>query len=229
MDIKVAKKAAAIEAVNYVENGFIVGLGTGSTAYFAIQEIAKRIEQNVLTITGAVPTSLHTKEIARQANIPLLEHFEKIDITIDGADEVDPNGNLIKGGGAALTREKIVAAATENLLIVVDQSKLVKKLGAFPLPLEILPFGWEATYKKVKSFGCKISVRRVEDKFVLTNNGNYIFDCGFLEIDEPAKLTVELNQIPGVVENGLFVNLTKTVITGRENETTETTKFSFQP
>lgn len=225
MDVKLAKKTAAIEAVNYVENGFIVGLGTGSTAYFAIQEIATRIKQKVLTISGAVSTSLQTEQIARQANIPLLNSFEKIDITIDGADEIDPNGNLIKGGGAALTREKIVAAATENLVIVVDQSKLVKKLGAFPLPLEILPFGWEATYKKVESFGCRIGVRKADHKLVITDNGNYVFDCKFLEIDEPEKLSVELNQIPGVVENGLFIGLTKTAIVGRENQNTEITRF----
>jgi len=225
MDLEPAKKAAAIEAVNHLKNNFILGLGSGSTAYFAIHEIANRINQGTLSITGGVPTSSSTEKIARQSGIVLLDNFDNIDVTIDGADEVDPNGNLIKGGGGALTREKIVAAASDSFIVIIDDSKLVNKLGAFPLPLEVLPFGWQATYNWVESLGCKVNIRKAEDEYFISDNGNYIFDCEFYEIDEPAKIAAELNQVPGVMENGLFINLAKIVVVGKENGTTETIRF----
>jgi ribose 5-phosphate isomerase A len=212
MDSRSAKKAAADKAVSYIKDGMIVGLGTGSTANFAIEMIGE-LARNGLEIT-AVPTSLATERLAREHDIPILTEFTRVDVTIDGADEVDLEGNLIKGGGGALTREKIVAAASDKEIIVVDDSKLVTKLGAFPLPVEVLPFGWEFVQERLKSLGCPIKLRVSQSGPFLTDNKNYILDCHFAAIADPAKLHSKLNGIPGVVENGLFVSLTDHVIIG---------------
>lgn len=209
------KKLAAEKAVKYVEDGMIVGLGTGSTAEYALKELGRLVTEN-FSIKG-VPTSLHTRRIANELNIPLttLEECPVIDITIDGADEVDSNLNLIKGGGGALTREKIIAYHSKREIIVVDDSKVVKALGIdVPLPVEVVKFGWTATQKSLEEFGCDVSLRKIINDPFITDNGNYILDCDFDHIDDAEQLESNLNHIPGVVENGLFINLVSEVIIG---------------
>ncbi|MCG8605840.1 ribose-5-phosphate isomerase RpiA [bacterium] len=212
MDSGSAKRAAAERAVSFVQENMIIGLGTGTTANFAIEMIGEKVRSG-LNIT-AVSTSLATERLARKYVIPILTEFTRVDITIDGADEVDPDGNLIKGGGGALTREKIVASASDKKIIVVDDSKLVIRLGAFPLPVEVLPFGWESVKQKIQSFGCQVTLRGTPDEPFLTDNQNYVLDCHFEVIANPKRLHDELNGIAGVVENGLFIGLTDHVIIG---------------
>lgn len=217
-DIQEAKKKAAEKAVTYVEHNMIVGLGTGSTAKFAIEFIGQRVAAG-LKVQG-VATSLETEKLAKKNNIPLLTEFKEVDITIDGADEVDNLGNLIKGGGGALTREKIVAAASKKEIIIVDEAKLVKTLGAFPLAVEVLPFGWTFVQEKLKALGCEVILRKKSGEIFLTDNQNFVLDCHFKEIMEPGKLECEIRSIPGVVENGLFVGLTNLVVVGKADNTT---------
>lgn len=210
--IQKAKQAAAEKAVTYVEEGMLVGLGTGSTAKFAIELIGRKIAQG-LKIQG-VPTSLETERLAQENRIPLLSDFEQIDLTIDGADEVDERGNLTKGGGGALTREKIVAAASSKLVIIVDRSKLVKQPGVFPLPVEVLPFGCRFVQRQLNRLGCEVRLRTRANEIYITDNRNYILDCFFETIEDPGRLSQAINNIPGVIENGLFVELTDLVIVG---------------
>lgn len=201
------KKLAAEAAVELVNDGMTVGLGTGSTAYWAIQRIGERVAEG-LSIR-AVPTSEQSEKQARELGIPLVPwpELERIDLTIDGADEIDPQLQLIKGGGGALLREKIVATLSDKLVIVADESKSVPVLGTFPLPAEIVPFAWEATRRQVQALGCSGELRGGEAAPFVTDNGNYILDCRFGAISHPAELQAQLNAIPGVVENGLFVGL----------------------
>lgn len=224
MDIQKVKRAAAEKAVAYIKENMIVGLGSGSTAYYAIELLGQKIAAG-LKIQG-VPTSLETEKLAKENNIPLLFDFERVEITIDGADEVDEYGNLIKGGGGALAREKIVAAASFKEIIVVDESKLVKTLGRFPLPVEVLPFGRQFVKERLESLGCETILRKKGDKKFITDNQNYIFDCIFEQIDNPDELTKEINSIPGVVENGLFVGLTNLVIVGHADGSAEEITFN---
>jgi len=197
----------------------IVGLGTGSTAKFAIEFIGRRVAAG-LNVQG-VATSLETERLAKENNIPLFTEFKRVDVTIDGADEVDELGNLIKGGGGALTREKIVAAACKKEIIIIDEAKLVATLGAFPLAVEVLPFGWTFVREKLKALGCEINLRKKSGELFLTDNQNYVLDCDFRQITEPRKLEREINSIPGVVENGLFVGLAALVIVGKADGTTQ--------
>ncbi len=215
MELHKAKRAAAERAVSYVKDGMTVGLGTGSTAKYVIEFLGKMVADG-LKILG-VPTSISTTKLADELSIPLLYDFEKIDLTIDGADEVDPNGNLIKGGGGAMTREKIVAAASSKRIMIVDETKLVQKLGAFPLPVEVLPFGWRFSAKRLAELGCQVNIRMSGGGDVfLTDNHNYILDCRFEKIVEPDALSREINSIPGVLENGLFVKRVQLVVVGDE-------------
>ncbi len=224
MSQKKGKQSAALRAVSYLSDGMIVGLGTGSTAYFAIHEIASRVSQG--QEFHGVPTSSATEHLACELRIPLLSEFSSVDVTIDGADEIDPQGNLIKGGGGALTREKIVAAASSQEIIIADISKRVTTLGSFPLPVEVIPFGWHLAEKRLTSLGCNAALRRQSDDVVFTtDNGNLILDCSFNRIDEPGKLSAEINMIPGVVENGLFVGLTNLAIVGHDDGTIEEIHF----
>ncbi len=216
MEREELKKLAGEEAVKYIEDGMIVGLGTGSTIEYTIRKLGKMIREG-LDIQG-IPTSIHTKRIAKEENIPLttLDENPDIDITIDGADEVDSNLNLIKGGGGALTREKIIAFNSKKVIIVVDDSKIVKALGIdFALPVEIVKFGWTSTKKTLEDFGCDVSLREVmKNEPFITDNGNYILDCDFERIQDPAQMEIDINLIPGVVENGLFIDLVNEVIVG---------------
>ena len=216
MDREELKKLAAEKAVEEVEDGMIVGLGTGSTMKYTLKKLGKLV-RNGLKIQG-IATSVNTKRIAQEEGIPLttIDKHPEIDITIDGADEVDSSLNLIKGGGGALTREKIIAYNSKKVVIIIDDSKIVKALGIdFPLPVEVIKFGWTSTKKALESFGCGVALREIiQGEPFITDNGNYILDCEFEYILEPEQLEKDINNIPGVVENGLFINLTHQVIVG---------------
>ncbi|AQX55621.1 ribose-5-phosphate isomerase RpiA [Priestia flexa] len=215
----VEKQAVGEKAAEFVKDDMIVGLGTGSTVYYTILKLGERVK-NGLRIQG-VPTSKETEKLARQIGIPLvtLADVNKLDLAIDGADEVDNQFALIKGGGGALLREKIIAKASEQFIVVADSTKLVQTLGAFPLPVEVVRFGWEMTAKHMRDLGCVPRLRLLEDHTpFITDNGNYIMDCHFQEIKRPHELEVALNMIPGVVENGLFNHMTSRVITIRNQQ-----------
>ncbi|PUZ26793.1 ribose-5-phosphate isomerase [Chitinophaga costaii] len=216
-----AKKAAGIRAVDFIENGMKVGLGTGSTAYWAIMEIGNRVRQGLQI--SAIATSVQSEELAREQQIPLLTFtaFDYLDIDIDGADEVDENLQLTKGGGGALLREKIIASASRKLIVVADEHKFVPHLGAFPLPVEVTPFGWEYTFRQLTAMSGRPKLRQKDGKTFITDNGNYIADCNFGIIKNPKSLETLLNAIPGVVENGLFVDRTNILVLGFEDGTTK--------
>ncbi len=210
------KRNAAAAAVAYVENKMILGLGTGSTAEFALRLLAKKVARG-LRITG-VPSSLATAQLARRLRIPLIADegaFRRIDLTLDGADEVDPQLNLVKGGGGALAREKIVATRSDRVIIMVDEKKLVKQLGKFPLPVEVLSFGWQSTAEMLRHLGASVLLRAKNRKPFRTDNGNYVLDCAFRKIAEPGACEQSC-KIAGVVETGLFLALADLVIVGNK-------------
>ena len=209
------KREAAATAVQYVQSGNVVGLGSGSTARYAILRIGELLKTGQLWDVTGVPTSESTAELARDVNIPLvsLEDVAYIDITIDGADEVDPQLNLIKGLGGALLREKVVACSSSCELIVVDDCKMVSCLGSrVPLPVEVVPFGWKQCAASLGSLGCEPCLRVTDGVRFVTDEGNYILDCRFGCMDDPAMLEREINTIPGVMENGLFLGLADLVV-----------------
>ena len=220
MNTENQKKIAAEKATENVQFGMIVGLGTGSTVYYALLKLGTMVREG-LDIIG-IPTSEGTEKIAKAEKIPLttLATHPIIDLTIDGADEVDAHLNLIKGGGAALVREKIIANASKEILIVVDESKVSRVLGTnFPLPVEIVRFGWEATQAAVNRICGKSTLRQnasqdADASPLITDNGNYILDCHFDGIPAPAEIEMQLNNIPGVVENGIFANRADQIIIG---------------
>ncbi|MDP6654835.1 MAG: ribose-5-phosphate isomerase RpiA [SAR324 cluster bacterium] len=201
------KQRAAEAAVEYVKDGMIVGLGTGSTTEFAVKKLGERVRDG-LAIRG-IPTSDVTKVQAEEEGVPLIDFSETmyIDLTIDGADEIDVNLNMIKGGGAALLREKIVASASKEEIIIVSHEKFVKQLGSFPLPVEVIPFGWQVIFNQLETLGGSPDLRLKQGQPLLTDQGNYIIDCRFRQIIDAAQLEQRLNMIPGVVENGLFTGL----------------------
>lgn len=201
-----AKKIAAERAVEEIRDGMTVGLGTGSTAYWAIEKIGEKVRRGLQI--QAVATSAKSEGQARKLHIPIVpfSDINYIDITIDGADEVDENKNLIKGGGGALLREKIIASNSKQLYIVVDESKLVQHLGRFRLPVEIVPFAHELTLKKIQALGEQPIIRNISGKDFITDNGNLIADCNFYPIYDPSALNLQLHLIPGVVETGLFLH-----------------------
>jgi ribose 5-phosphate isomerase A len=215
-DVDSLKRAAAESAAALVEDGMVVGLGTGTTAAFAVEAIAKRVQAG-LRIVG-IPTSARTSEQARILGIPLgtLTENRRVDLTIDGADEVETGSlNLIKGRGGALLREKIVASASERLVIVADESKIVERLGRGPLPVEVVPFGWEATVGKLRALGATPSLRRgIDGEPFLTDGGHYIADCVLSGGLSPAFLEKTLDGIVGVVEHGLFLGMASQVFVG---------------
>lgn len=212
------KRNAGLRAAEYVEDGMIVGLGTGSTAKHAIEKIGEMVDKEGIDIL-CIPTSKETEKLAKNLDISLtsLDEVKKIDLTIDGADEVDKDLNLIKGGGGALLREKMVADYTKFEIVIVDPSKMVDELGKdFDLPVEILPFWSKATKNRVKRLGCKPKLRKMKNKVYKTDNNNYILDCDFIKIDDPYDLSNQLNAIPGVIENGLFIDIADMIIIGKE-------------
>jgi ribose 5-phosphate isomerase A len=216
------KEAAALAAVKRVRDGDIVGLGTGSTAAYAIRFLGERVQAG-LKIRG-IPTSIHTQEAAASLGIPLttLDEFQKIDITIDGADEVDPKLRLIKGGGGALLREKIVASASRNLVIIADSSKRVSMLGKFPVPVEVIKFAEAVVANKIAAFGAEVVVRGASSgKPFITDEGNHILDCNFGQIPDPPALARKLENMPGVVEHGLFIGMASAVLIGEGDQVIE--------
>ncbi len=214
ISIEFEKELAAKEAVKLLFDGQTVGLGSGSTAGYAIREIGKLVK-NGLEIR-AIPTSDHTRDLATSLAIPLVDinKVDTIDITVDGADEFDPSLNLIKGGGGALLREKIVASMTTDLIIIVDSAKKVDVLGAFKLPIEVIPFATNFVLKRISKLNGDGIVRRTGTTEYLTDEGNYIIDTNFGLIKDPSSLAAELNGIEGLVGHGLFVQMAKKVIMG---------------
>jgi ribose 5-phosphate isomerase A len=213
------KQAAAERAIEFVEDGVVVGLGTGSTAAFVVQGLGARVADG-LKIVG-IPTSERTAALARSLNIPLASFAEhqRLDLTIDGADEVERGSlNLIKGLGGALLREKIVAAASRRLVIVVDSEKLVDNLGTIaPVPVEVAQFGWQTTAAALAKLGTIPVLRQAgEDHAFITDGGNYILDCRFDRIDDPAATEQAINRIVGVVECGLFIGRSSAVVVASE-------------
>lgn len=210
----VAKKAAGEKATEYIKPNMTIGLGTGSTAYYAIMRIGEMVSGGMPL--KAVATSEQSEQLARMQGIPVIPFSEvdRIDLDIDGADEVDEHLRLIKGGGGALLREKIVAAASAEMIVITDESKVVKHLGRFPLPVEIIPFAWELTFKRLIALDAAPVLRTNNGRTVVTDNGNYILDCHYERIKDPVALHQQLNDIPGVVENGLFLHYASRVIIG---------------
>ena len=207
------KEMAAREAVKYVDDDMVVGLGSGTTATIAIKLLGEKVKEG-LSIIG-IPTSKESERVAEEAGIPIgeLRAHPPVDLTIDGADEVDPNLNLIKGLGGALVREKIVASHSNLEIIVVDDGKMVERLGLrAPVPVEILKFAHDATINRLEKLGCVCKIRLRHDQPFVTDNGNLIVDCRFPEIDDPQKLEAAINAVPGVVDNGLFVGMVDKVI-----------------
>lgn len=206
------KLAAALAAVKFVKDGDVVGLGTGSTTTFAIKELGKRVKEG-LKITAAA-SSIRTEELAKSLGIEILDlgSLSSIDISIDGADEFTETLDLIKGGGGALFREKIIASLSKNAIIITDASKKVKKLGAFTVPIEVIPLAYQYVFDQITTLGGKGQLRSVENKPFITDNGNLIIDADFGLIDNPVKLSSDLNQINGLLAHGLFINLTSKVV-----------------
>jgi len=223
MDSDTLKLRAAECAMDYVKPGMRLGLGTGSTAVKFVDLVGARVAQGLDVI--CVPTSEATRLQAAGLGIPLttLENEPELDLTIDGADEVDESLRLIKGGGGAHLREKIVAAASTKMVVIADDSKRVTKLGAFPLPVEIVPFGWRTTMSKVSDTarmnGCKgpVTIRGSEKDPFVTDNGNYILDCAFGEIHDPEQVATQLSLLPGIVEHGLFIGMTHAAVIASAN------------
>jgi ribose 5-phosphate isomerase A len=224
-----AKRAAASRALEMVEDGMTLGLGTGSTAGWFVRLLSERMKATDLSVTG-VATSSATVWLAQELRLPLrkLDDVERIDLTVDGADEIDDNLNLIKGGGAALLQEKIVAAASERMVVIADDSKRVARLGAFPLPVEIVRFGWTATRRAVAELvadldvdGSAVDVRMGKDGPLVTDEGHYIIDLNLGRIGDAPALAAALNAIPGVVEHGLFIGMAGAVVLGRADGTSE--------
>lgn len=220
-----AKFVAAKRASEMVEHGMRVGLGTGSTAAWLVRCLGERVRSESLRITG-VPTSTRTAELARDVGIDIctLEEARWLDLTIDGADEIDGDMNLIKGGGGALLQEKIVATASDQMIVIADASKHVDALGAFPLPVEVIPFGWQTTKTLLEEtligldvMGRATSLRMNGDAPFVTDEGNYIVDLHLNRIGNCRQLSLILNQIPGVVENGLFIDICDIVVTGESD------------
>lgn len=197
---------AAEKAAEEIKTGMIVGLGTGSTAEWAIRKVGEMVKEG-LNIQ-AVASSLQTEKLAIEVGIPIIDfkNIDRIDLSIDGADEVDDDGHLIKGGGGALLREKILAYNSNRFIVLIDESKRVKTLGKFDLPVEIIPFAAELTLKRLKETGTTPALRLSNHETFITDNGNYIADCNYYPIKDPGELNIQLHQIPGVVETGIFFN-----------------------
>lgn len=210
------KQLACQRAAQEVQDGMVLGLGTGTTVYYFLQELGRMVREG-LRIAG-VPTSLQTTQLATQLAIPLttLDEHPDLDLAVDGADEVDDDLNLIKGAGGALLREKIVVASAARFLVVVDDSKIVRQLGArFPVPVEVVPFGHIPATRALEGLGARVTLRRgAEGQTRLSDNGNYLLDCHFGPIADPAALQQQLLAIPAVIDSGLFIGVTDTVLIG---------------
>lgn len=217
-----AKYVAARRAAEMVQDGMRVGLGTGSTAAWLVRRLGERVRDEGLKIKG-VPTSTATAQLAREVGIEVvsLDQAGWLDLTIDGADEFDGELSLIKGGGAALLQEKIVATASDQMVVIADAAKEVEALGAFPLPVEVIPFGWQTTRTLIEEaldtmdvLGTSVTLRMNGEAPKITDEGNHILDLHLQRIGNPRQLALVLNQVPGVVENGLFIDICDKVVIG---------------
>lgn len=223
MSADIAKINAAAAALDFVEDGMLLGLGTGSTAAHFVRLLGERVKKG-LNVRG-VPTSEATDRLAREVGVPLVpvERVGALDLAVDGADEVDGQFRLIKGGGAALLREKIIAGAAKHFVVIADDSKMVETLGAFPLPVEVTPFGFTLTaahiYHALKQSGCRGAEASLRESApntpVVTDGGNYVIDCRCVAIPQPEALADALKRITGVVDHGLFLGMARTVIIGK--------------
>ncbi|GAO43400.1 ribose-5-phosphate isomerase RpiA [Flavihumibacter petaseus] len=209
------KKNLGFAAADYVSSGMTIGAGTGTTAYWFLQALGEKVKQGLDVV--AVPTSTATANLLIENNVPLktLNEVDKIDLVLDGADEIDPAFRLIKGGGGAHLQEKMVAAAADRMIVLADASKLVSQLGRFPLPVEVVPFGYRQVQQKIaKTYGIDVTVREKFGAPFISDHGHYILDCHFGTIADPLNLHAWLNQIPGVVENGLFLQYATATLIG---------------
>ena len=228
-----AKLAAATKAIEtFLQDGMTIGLGSGTTSRFFVRILGDRVKSGLRVI--GVPSSKSTGQLAQEVGVPLadLNDVEQLDLTIDGADEIDPKGRMIKGGGANLLWEKIVASASRKMVAIVDESKRVQRLGRFPLPVEIIPFSWRSTerqlqnlFKKAGYDDVRIDVRGSREKPLITDSGHYLLDCHLQEIADPEFLADHLNQIPGVVEHGLFLGIATDAAIGKSDGSAETVTF----
>jgi len=214
------KETSGRRAADFAEDGMTLGLGTGSTVHFTLVRLAERIREQGLRVRG-VPTSLDTERKAREWGIPLVElgAVESLDLAIDGADEIDAQFRMIKGGGGALLREKVVASLAARVVIVVGENKVVRKLGStFALPVEVVPFALPSVARAIAKLGCTPKERERDSRTYRTDNGNAILDCSFAHgIDDPAALERALRTIPGVVESGLFIGLAHVLVIGKND------------
>lgn len=224
MSAEKAKQAAGKQAATLVQNGMIVGLGTGSTSAYFIEALIERVKLGLKIET--VASSIHSSEIAKKGGLPVLDinNASHIDLTVDGADEIDHQKQMIKGGGGALVREKILAVSSKKMVVIIDESKLVSALGKGKLPVEILPYGAEFTYKKIEALGLQGSWREDSSKNRwITDNKNYIFDITFMAPpQDPEKIHEEILKIPGVIDTGFFFNIASLVIIGKADSSTQT-------
>lgn len=214
------KKLAGEKAVDYIKSGMVLGLGTGSTVYYALVKLAELIKSGELTDIVGIPSSVQTEKIAIELGIPLttIELNPVIDLTFDGADEIDTDLNLIKGGGGALLREKILAQASKKEIIIADKSKCSKKLGEkWHVPVEVIPFAWKSEKMFIESIGGKSDLRMKDGQIFITDEGNYILDSNFGIIDNPSVLAEKLEKRAGIVEHGMFIGLTNVAIVADED------------
>jgi ribose 5-phosphate isomerase A len=225
MDKELEKQAVARAGLIFIENGQVVGLGSGSTTAYFIQFLGERVKAG-LNIRG-VPTSVRSQQLAEKCGIPLttLDEVETIDIDVDGADEFDPQLQLIKGGGGALLREKIIASACRKFIVLADSSKQVPILGRFPLPVEVIPFAETLLTQRISALGAMVTLRKVTDGTTYnTDERHHILDCHFGKIPDPAGLARTLSDMPGIVEHGLFINMANIVLLAKENQVVELRK-----
>jgi len=216
------KQLAARASLRFVQDGQIVGLGTGSTAAYAVRLLGEKVRDG-LRIKG-IPTSARTRELAASLGIPLtsFDEFQQIDVTIDGADEIGPGLQLIKGGGGALLREKVVASASKKLVIIADSSKQVAALGHFPLPVEVVGFAQPLVAKRIRALGATVKLRQDSSgKPYVTDEGHHILDCSFGRIADPPALARALSDMPGVMEHGLFIGMASVALVGKNDEVIE--------
>jgi len=216
------KEQAGRKAAEYVKDGMVVGLGTGSTAEWAIRALAERVAAGQLKNIQCIPTSSGTRKLAEEVGLSIrgLEDVEWVDLTIDGADQVDGNLNLIKGGGGALLREKVVAFSSGEVIIIVDEGKMTGTLGdGVPVPVEVIPFAEAVVRQALVNLGAEVEPRMDGDDPFLTDNDNFILDCLFTQAFDAKRMEREIKRIPGVVESGLFVDMTDRVVVGQKNGT----------
>jgi ribose 5-phosphate isomerase A len=225
------KQQAAESAVDFIEDGMILGLGTGSTTYFALKKISENLKKGKLKNIEGIPSSKKTEKLAEKLKIPLtnFEKVQTIDLVLDGADEVDSQLNLIKGGGGALLREKIIAQAAKRVIIMVDESKLSDKLGEkWVVPVEVLPFGWKNEERYLKSMARVVSLRyNKRSSLYKTDQKNYILDVNFGIIEQPESLADKLNQRAGIVEHGLFIDLASDIFVAGEKGITHLKRYNL--